>query len=348
MGEIVPFRHRFIKTGSMLVQVIGNVPTNESTGKPFWTHSMIPGKGYIHDGYVWVFQDEITSATYPIVYHNKNDTDNDELSFIKPVAIEEFPAWSANNILENSFDDARTVSEDRIILSSEMIEAMNNATSSYKPVISENDDFLKRLVKTAIRMKNVDLNRLKAKMSKSYGLSNLKSALKGTTKMSVNGFHTWMVLLGLDFTISVSIPANSAENREAMFLQYNSDTDTIADEHGAERFADKTDDYLKRIVKLLLAGRDVDSSTLKAKMSKTYGFSNLMQALRGATKMSVNGFLTWLDLLDASAEFILCDNGLDRLNPLNDDIYYSTTTDKITDKNGDEIIIHEEEDAENE
>lgn len=342
MSEIIPFPYRFIKTGSLLVQVKGDIPTNDNG--PYYTDELIPGKGYVYRDHVWVFKDDIKSATYPIVYHAKDDT-TDDLEFIRP-APEEFENWAVDKIRENSFDDARTVSEDRIILSSEMIEAMNNATSSYKPTIAEGDDFLKRLVKTAIRTKDVDLNRLKAKMSKSYGLSNLKSALKGSTKMSVNGFRTWMVLLGLDFTVTVETPANPAENREALFLQYSSETDKITDQIGSERMTDDGDDYLKRLVKLMFASRDADSSALKAKMSKTYGFSNLMQALRGSTKMSVNGFLTWLDLLDSSAEFMLYDNGLDRLNPLKENLYYSTITDKITDKDGTEVIIHEEESEE--
>lgn len=345
MADVIPFQHRFIKTGSMLVQVVGSLPTNEKTGDPVWEESMIPGKGYIHDGYVWVFRDKLESPAYPIAFHAKGDSST-KLILIRPSS-EDLRMWSEQNIRENSFDDARTVSEDRIILSSEMIEAMNNATSSYKPTIAEGDDFLKRLVKTAIRTKDVDLNRLKAKMSKSYGLSNLKSALKGTTKMSVNGFRTWMILLGLDFTVTVETPANPAENRDALFLQYSSDTDKITDQIGAERLTDEVDDYLKRLVKLMFSSRDADSAILKSKMSKTYGFSNLMQALRGSTKMSVNGFLTWLDLLDSSAEFMIYDNGLDRLNPLKENLYYSTITDKITDKDGVEVIITDEEAEEN-
>lgn len=344
MGEIIPFQHRFIKTGSMLVQVRGDIPTTGPQKTPCYTPELIPGKGYIYKNHVWVFRTDTTSATYPIVYHADND-DGNKLQFIKPVP-EEFENWSVDKILENSFDDARTVSEDRIILSSEMIEAMNNATSSYKPVIADGDDFLKRLVKTAIRSKHVDLNRLKAKMAKSYGLSNLKSALKGSTKMSVDKFHTWMNLLGLDFTISVDTKSCPEEGMVAMHLQYDSSTDRIYDGRGVEQLVDSADDYLKRLIKLMFAERDADSSVLKSKMIKTYGFSNLMQALRGTTKMSVNGFLTWLDLLDASAEFMLYDNGLDRLNPLEDNIYYSTTTDKITNKNGEEIIIHEDTDDE--
>lgn len=343
MGDVILFQQRFIKTGSMLVQVLGDVPIRDSTNEPCWTPAMVPGKGYIHNGYVWVFRNDIKSATYPIVYHEKG-ADNDELMFIEP-PMEELPTWSVDNILENSFDDARTVSEDRIILSPDMIEAMNNATSSYKPTIAENDDFLKRLVKTAIRMKGVDLNRLKAKMSKSYGLSNLKAALKGTTKMSVEKFHSWMVLLGLDFTATVVTPANPAENIEELVLHYDSNTDLVTDASGTERMTDKNDDYLKRLVKLMFSERDLDSAVLKAKMTTTYGFSNLMQALRWKTKMSVDKFLTWLDLLDSSAEFILYDNGLDRLNPLKENIYYSTVNDKITDKDGEEIIIHEEEET---
>ena len=44
---------------------------------------MVPGKGYIHNGYVWVFRNDIKSTTYPIVYHEKG-ADNDELMFIEP------------------------------------------------------------------------------------------------------------------------------------------------------------------------------------------------------------------------------------------------------------------------
>ncbi len=335
----------FIKSGSSFVRIMGEFQLG-TDGKPIWTGALISGKGYIYKNHVWVYRNDITTAPYPIAYRSPSSNDL-KLQLIKPLDIDEFKNWEISKIVGNSFEDARTVSADRIILSPDVIEAMNNATSSYKPTIQEGDDFLKRIVKTAIRTKNVDLNRLKAKMAKSYGLSNLKSALKGTTKMSVNGFRTWMVLLGLDFNITVVSTTDAKDAGGRLVLIYSSDTDVVTDQHGAERIpSNPNEDYLKRIVRLLLAGKDVESSTLKSKMSKAYGFSNLVQALTGSTKMSVNGFLTWLDLLDATAEFMVYDNGLDRLNPLPENIYYSTLIDKITDKDGKEIIIHEDEDDE--
>ena len=90
-----------------------------------------------------------------------------------------------------------------IMYNEQAINDLNNAASRYIPIIHEEDDYLKKIVKEAIIRKNVDINRLKSKMQVSYNLLNMKQALEKSTKMSVVYFMLWMEILGLDFEIKI-------------------------------------------------------------------------------------------------------------------------------------------------
>lgn len=83
------------------------------------------------------------------------------------------------------------------------LAAMNAATDKFVPVINESDDFLKKIVKTAILKKNIDIKILEPRMPKRYALTNLKTALIGPTKMTVTNFMIWCDLLHLDFDMLI-------------------------------------------------------------------------------------------------------------------------------------------------
>src|SRR5699024_2023527 len=51
---------------------------------------------------------------------------------------------------------------------------------------------------------DVDINRYKSIMDTPYALTNMKSALCATTKMSVTNFLMWVELLQVDFSILVT------------------------------------------------------------------------------------------------------------------------------------------------
>lgn len=309
---------RFIFVNNSMVHVVGPVDPSGN---------MIPEKGYTHGGYVWVFHEEKKPSTWktPIVYFEDGNLCYQFCG--EGFSMED---WSEENIKENRLEDAEKVTKDQITFSVEMIEAMNNATSSYKPIVEETDDFMKRLIKTVILLKGVDLNRLKAKMPKAYGLSNLISALRGKTKMSVTGFSTWVELLGISFTIKVI----SEKSVPAIDLVYQSTTGLVTDssEDLNVQPTSDSDDFLKKMVKTLWTRTGATDAQLKSKMTKPYGFSNLKSGLFGSTKMSVKSFLIWLELLEAQAEIIITDNKKDKLDPLPCVVKYRTTTDKITDE----------------
>lgn len=99
---------------------------------------------------------------------------------------------STDTIIENTTGD-------EILYNEEALRDMNAATSIFVPTINDDDDALKKIIKQTIISKQIDINRLKHKMPQKYGLTNLKSALAGKTKMSIQVFCIWCELLGVDF-----------------------------------------------------------------------------------------------------------------------------------------------------
>ena len=85
----------------------------------------------------------------------------------------------------------------------EMLSDMNSATTIFKPIIGKDDDYLKKIVKSVMLEKNIDISRLKHKMGVRYVLPNMIAALKNETKMSVNYFSAWASLLGFDYDIVI-------------------------------------------------------------------------------------------------------------------------------------------------
>lgn len=112
--------------------------------------------------------------------------------------------FNAKNLSDYSYDIiVKSTKEGEELYDEKAIADMNDAASVYHPIINEDDDFLKIAVKTTIQMKGIDINRLKCKLDTKYGLTNLKAALIGKTRMSVANFTTWMELLGCDFDLII-------------------------------------------------------------------------------------------------------------------------------------------------
>ena len=103
---------------------------------------------------------------------------------------------------------------------------MNAATSVFVPVINETDDFLKKIVKTAILEKHIDIKMLQHRMDKKYALTNMKSALIGSTKMTVLNFMMWCDLLNIDFEMMV-YDTNDKQLPMGHVLHYSSETNQL-------------------------------------------------------------------------------------------------------------------------
>ena len=104
---------------------------------------------------------------------------------------------------------------------------MNTGASLFVPIDKESDDFLKKIIKTAIKEKGIDISRLKYKMDEKYILPNMKAALQNDTKMSVAYFTIWCELLGLSFSVQVTDNGTDEQDPLKEDLIYTSDADKV-------------------------------------------------------------------------------------------------------------------------
>lgn len=123
-----------------------------------------------------------------------------------------------------------TTKEHEVLYNAEALADMNAATTVFIPTINETDDPLKKIVKQLIISKKIDINRLKHKLPEKYGLTNMKSALIGKTKMSINNFNMWFELLGATYEITVSDNGTDTQNPLIGQIRYSSDTNRLVEE----------------------------------------------------------------------------------------------------------------------
>ena len=89
-----------------------------------------------------------------------------------------------------------------------------------------------------------------------------------------------------------------------------------------------TDDALTRTMKKMITHKKIIPSEYRSTMGKEYSFDNMRSALAGSTlNMTISKFLAWCNLLGLEWEFLVYDNGLDKINPLNEVIKISTHDD---------------------
>ena len=92
----------------------------------------------------------------------------------------------------------------------------------------------------------------------------------------------------------------------------------------------KDDDFLKKIVKLIIIEKGIDINRLKSKTEMPYILPNMKTALQNKTKMSVSYFTAWMELMGCSFDVVIKDNGTDTVNPLKQPYVYDTETDSMS------------------
>lgn len=121
-------------------------------------------------------------------------------------------------------------SPDKELYNEEALADMNAASSVFIPTINDDDDPLKKIIKQTIISKQIDINRLKHKMPQKYGLTNMKSALVGKTKMSIVNFNIWCELLGITYNITITDNGTDNQNPLNSILYYSSDNNRLTEE----------------------------------------------------------------------------------------------------------------------
>ena len=218
---------QYVSTSQRTVSVVGMVDKNNTEEKEKGV--FIDQKGYIdEDQNIWIFSGEgkpKNANAYPYFWFNKEGkkefSEPSEL-IRKAFSTENMKDMSVVSIVENTEANVPLFDEQEIV-------DINSASAVYIPIINENDDFLKKIVKTVIIQKGVDINKLKSKTEEKYILPNMKAALQNTTKMSVNYFTLWMDLLGCTFEFIIQNDGDNTQDQLKNPVIYQSDRACIGE-----------------------------------------------------------------------------------------------------------------------
>lgn len=88
-----------------------------------------------------------------------------------------------------------------------------------------------------------------------------------------------------------------------------------------------SDDFLKKIIKMIIITKNINIKRLKVKMGVPYKLPNMITALNNDTKMSTTYFATWLEILGLEVEYKIKNDGTDNLTPLKHEHIYEPATD---------------------
>lgn len=154
--------------------------------------------------------------------------DGDNIEKVEPQFSSISDKFHEDKIYTLSLDHiCEATSGDEVLYDEDMLADMNASTSLFIPTINESDDPLKKLIKQAIIDKAIDINRLKHKMPQKYGLTNMKSALIGKTKMSITNFNIWCELLGINYEVILSDNGNDTQDPLKGVIHYDNTTNRI-------------------------------------------------------------------------------------------------------------------------
>lgn len=185
------------------------------------------GKGYVADNCIWEYtdnvleEDELGIGDYPVIGFNEEGEVVTRLSLMgKTVPLRKAINKRLSVICENTPEDA-DYSKD--------VSTIPHASSIgiYVPEILEEDDFLKKLIKTVFLIKQVSTAKYRKKMNKTYAFSNLFQGLNSSTKISTIVWQTWIEILGIDCMIILKDSGTDNEDPIGNYVVYKSRNDTI-------------------------------------------------------------------------------------------------------------------------
>ena len=131
---------------------------------------------------------------------------NGRIFMIDPKTDEEKNMFSEDNIVELNPDMIyKTIKENSDnYISEEELEAINNSTDIYRPIIRPEDDILKKAAKLIILEKRINPKNYENKTESKWEMSNLKTALNKSANLTFKNFLKILEICGCDFQITIS------------------------------------------------------------------------------------------------------------------------------------------------
>lgn len=213
---------QYINTNEKSVSINGFMQKND---KP---EDYLEGKGYIRsDDSIWIFCEKAprkeTVNSMPFFWF-----EDGVKKFSNPSAltkniynISSMQDYSVVSVIDNTVLGEKLYNEEEIL-------DINASSNFYVPIINKDDDFLKKVVKTIIIEKGINVRRLKSKTELPYILPNMITALNNKTKMSTTYFACWMELLGCSFDIVIRDNGEDTVNPLNNPHLYDNDKDTMS------------------------------------------------------------------------------------------------------------------------
>lgn len=158
---------------------------------------------FIDDGFYYIYRGVLkhrdASNPKPGIYQQK-DSDGNVVGYylVEPETDEEKAEYDFSTHVATlnpvSIIDTANTKEEILI-------AIPESTKIFQPVLSENDDILKRVAKMALLAKNVDLDRYKDRFTNKNELFNFKQVIRGDNKLSILIFNRGCEALNLKYSI---------------------------------------------------------------------------------------------------------------------------------------------------
>lgn len=194
-------------------------------------------KGYVdEEGYVHIFREIPNShETIPWFTIVMDDDGKPTLSFNRRRTEETCNAFRIERVGNMSLEHmVKDTKEGEVEYDPDVLNDIQRATSTFVPDIKHTDDFLKKLIKTVILEKGVNVHKYKKQMEKTYQLSNLIQGLTNGTKTSPIVFETWMEILNSDFEIHIKDAGVDKQDPLPREVIYKSCTGEISIKGGDE------------------------------------------------------------------------------------------------------------------
>lgn len=152
---------------------------------------------YIRDPYYYVYRGEFSKhkEKLPGVYK-----DGDKFIVVEPTTEEEKKTYTYA-------DKVSDISSDKIIETINKKEVVfidiPESSKAFLPPITKDDDILKRLIKTALIKKGIDIDSYRSRFIDKNALFNFKQVIKGTNRLSMLLFDRGCEALNLRYTIII-------------------------------------------------------------------------------------------------------------------------------------------------
>lgn len=170
------------------------------------------GFAYVKNNFIYPYMGEYISkfSREPGIYYVGKKKDKIH-HFIKPFFLRKGSGYLMQDIKPTNIKNILDIIEHEGLIDIDSDIILSEKGKLFAPRISDDDNFLSKVIKTAIVKKKIDLNDYKNRFKSEYELNNYRRALLQNGNMSVDKFLKWCDVLDISFEIKYFDRDNSIQ-----------------------------------------------------------------------------------------------------------------------------------------